>query len=226
MAREGKKTALFSGDAWYYWDVKFLMARSIQLPAPGRGAYDRSLTRSERDAQHRERLLLAAAEVLAVGPATVARIVEHAGVGRSTFYEFFDSPEHVFEHLEQRALRGLESALELAFNEARTPLERVRALTRAWLTELEARPVEARVALTRRLGAELLSPATKLLHHALERCVQAARDGGMGWFNSADDVSLLAAAAAVEALSRRHLVGPRLRDAQRTLSDLLTKLLR
>jgi AcrR family transcriptional regulator len=202
------------------------MVRSIQLPAPGRGAYDRSLSRSERDAQHRERLLLAAAEVLAHGPATVARIVERAGVGRSTFYEFFDSPEHVLEHLEQRALRGLESALETAFNEARTPLERVRAIARTWLTELEARPVEARVALTRRVGGDLLAPASKLLHQVLERCVQAARQDGMGWFNAADDVSLLAAAAAIEALSRRHLAGRPLRDAPRTLSELITKLLR
>jgi AcrR family transcriptional regulator len=202
------------------------MSRSVQLPAPGRGAYDRSLSRSERDAQHRERLLLAAADVLAHGPATVARIVERAGVGRSTFYEFFDSPEHVLEHLEQRALRGLESALETAFNEARTPLERVRAITRTWLTELEARPAEARVALTRRIGGDLLAPASKLLHRVLERCVQAARQDGMGWLNAADDVSLLAAAAAIEALSRRHLAGRPLHDASRTLSELITKLLR
>jgi AcrR family transcriptional regulator len=169
---------------------------------------------------------LAAAEVLGQGPATVARIVERAGVGRSTFYEFFDSPEHLLEHLEQRSLRGLESALESAFNEARTPLERVRAIARTWLAELEARPNEARVALTRRIPSELLSPASKLLHGALERCVQAARHDGMGWFNAADEVSLLAAAAAVEALSRRHLAGRPLRDAQRTLTELITKLLR
>ena len=202
------------------------MTRSIQLPAPGRGAYDRSLSRSERDAQHRERLLLAAAEVVAEGPATVARIVERAGVGRSTFYEFFDSPEHALDHLQQRAVRGLESALEAAFDEARTPLERIRAIARAWLMELEARPVEARVALTRRAGNELLSPATTVLHRALERCVQAARRDGMGWMNATDDVSLLAATAAVEALSRRHLTGQALRDAPRTLSELITKLLR
>ncbi len=202
------------------------MTRQVQLPAPGRGAYDRSLSRSERDAQHRERLLLAAAEVLAHGPATVARIVERAGVGRSTFYEFFDGPEHVLDHLEQRVLRAIEAALEMAFNETRTPLERVRAIARSWLVVLEARPVEARVALTRRIGSELLSPAGKLLHHVLKRCVQAARLDGMPWFNSADDVSQLAAAAAVEAVSRRHLAGHPLRDAQRSLADLITKLLR
>lgn len=202
------------------------MANPVQLPAPGRGAYDRRLTRPERDAQHRERLIVAAAEVLARGPATVARIVEHAGVGKSTFYEFFDSPEHLFEHLEQRTLRPLEAALAGALDEARTPLERVRAIARGWCVELDARPIEAQVALTRRSASELLSPASKLLHRALERCVEAARRDGMAWFARADDVSLLAAAAAVEAISRRHLAGPTMHDAQRTLVELISKLLR
>lgn len=202
------------------------MADSIQLPAPGRGAYDRRLSRPERDAQHRERLLFAAAEVLSQGPVTVARIVERAGVGRSTFYEFFDSPEHLLEHLEQRTLRALEAALERALDEARTPLERVRAVARSWCSELDARPVEARVALTRRIGSDLLSPAGKLLHAVLERSVQAARQDGMAWFAAADEVSLLAAAAAVEAISRRHLAGFPIRDAPRTLAELIAKLLR
>src|SRR5258706_602730 len=175
------------------------MSRTVRLPAPRRGAYDRSLTRAERDAEHRERLLLATAEVLGQGSATVARIVERAGVGRSTFYEFFDSPEHVLEHLEQRALRGIETALASALTEAHTPLERLRAITRGWLLELEARPSEALVALRGRATNELLSPAGKLLLRVLERLTQAARLDGVGWFGAADDVSLLATAAAVEA---------------------------
>ena len=202
------------------------MSRAIQLRAPGRGAYDRSLSRAERDAQHRERLLRAAAEVLARGSLTIARIVEHAGVGRSTFYEFFDSPEHVLDQLEQRVLRALEAALEQAFAETRTPLERIRALTRAWLSELEARPVEAGVALRGHPGSELLSPAGRLLHRVLERSARAARLDGVGWFGAADDVSSLAAAAAVEVLSRRHVGGKPLRDPQRTLADIMTKLMR
>ena len=92
------------------------MRRIVKLPGPGRGGYDRSLSRAERDAQHRERLLLAAAEVLAQGPLTVARIVERAGVGRSTFYEFFDGPEHVLDCLQQRVLRAIETALERRSN--------------------------------------------------------------------------------------------------------------
>lgn len=155
----------------------------------------------------------------------MARIVERAGVGRSTFYEFFDSPEHALADLEQRALRELESALDAAFNEARTPLERVRAIARNWLLALDAHPIEARVALMRRINSELLSPAGKLLHQILGRCVRAARLDNIPWFNSADDASQLAAAAAVETVSRRHLTEP-LRDPQRIVAELITKLLR
>ena len=194
------------------------MSRSIELPAPGRGAYDRSLSRVQRDTQHRERLLLAATEVLEEGPATVARIVARAGVGRSTFYEFFDSPEHVVDHIEQRALKGLEAALELAFRETRTPLERLRAIARSWLMELEAHPKEARVVLTRKHRTDLLSPAGALLLRVLQRCANAARLDGMRALNADDDVNQLAAAAAIEAISRRHLGGEPVRDTQRTLS--------
>jgi AcrR family transcriptional regulator len=154
------------------------MTRSELLPAPARGAYDRSLSRAERVAQHRERLLLAAAEVLGDGVLSVARVVERAGVGRSTFYEFFDSPQHLREHVEQRFLRALEQSLEAALVEARTPLERMRAIARRWVAELEARPIEARVALTPRPGAELLSSAGQLLHPALTRSAEARAKAG------------------------------------------------
>jgi AcrR family transcriptional regulator len=205
------------------------MSRAVELPAPGRGAYDRSLSRVERDAQHRERLLLATAEVMGEGDVTVARIVERAGVGRSTFYEFFDGPQHVVAHLEQRALRGFEQALEAAFTAAHTPLERLRAILRAWLVQLDARPLDARVALDRRAANDLLAPASTLLLRMLERVALAARDGGVAWLGATDAVRLLSAAATVEALSRRHLLGQRLQDGldgARALTELVVKILR
>jgi AcrR family transcriptional regulator len=200
------------------------MVRAVDFPAPGRGAYDRTLTRVERDAAHRERLLRATAEVLSDGPLTVARIVQRAGVGRSTFYEFFDSPEHLLQQLEQRLLRSLEGALHAAFGDARTPLERVRAITRAWTHVIEERPLEARVALSKRPGTDLLSGAGELFHQTLQRCVQATR-ADLGWFKTTDEVSVLAAAAAVETISRHHLV-QQVREAPRVLADVIIKLLR
>jgi AcrR family transcriptional regulator len=200
------------------------MARPVVLPAPGRGSYDRSLTRAERDAEHRERLLRATAEVLSDGPLTVARIVQRAGVGRSTFYEFFDSPEHLLEQLEQRLLRQLEAALAAGIAEARTPLERLRAIARSWVTTLEERGVEARVVMGRP-GRALLSPPGELLYQTLQRVVEVARRE-VGWFKTTDDVSVLAAAAAGEAISRRHLTVAPLREAPRLLAEVMIKLLR
>ena len=202
------------------------MTRPVQLPAPGRGAYDRSLSRAERHAEHRERLLFATAEVLREGAPTIAKIVERAGVSRSTFYEFFDSPEHILTQLEQRFLKLLEAALERAFTQARTPLERVRVTARAWLDAVDAHRVEALVALTRRLETKLLSPAADALLVMLRRIAQAAKSDGAGTLAASDDVSLLAAAAAVEAISRHHLKVAPLRDGARVISDTITKLLR
>jgi AcrR family transcriptional regulator len=184
------------------------------------------LSRPERDTQQRERLLRATAEILLEGGVTLARIVERAGVGRSTFYEFFDSPEHVVALLVQRNLSSLEQVLEAAFNGAHTPLERLRALLRSWLSELEARPLEARVLLTRRDERELLSSAGKALHAALERTAHAARRDGVSVLGNGDELMLLAAAAGVEAVTLRHLLGPPLNDAPRALTELVLKLLR
>jgi AcrR family transcriptional regulator len=184
------------------------------------------LSRAERHAQHRERLLLATAQVLQEGDATVARIIERAGVGRSTFYEFFDSPEHVISLLEQRARRSFEQALDAAFAAAHTPLERLRAIVRAWLEELDAHPSDARVALEQRVPSEPFSPPGKLLLHALERTALTARESGVSWLGATDDLRLLAATAAVEALSRRHLAGHPLRDGARVLTELVVKILR
>lgn len=202
------------------------MRRVVQLPAPGRGAYDRALSRAERDADHRERLLLAGAEVLASGVATVTRIVAHAGVGRSTFYEFFDSPEHLLEHCRQRALRRLETVLTRALAEAHTPRSRMRALVDSWLKELAARPAEARVVLTRQSSSHApLSPAGTLFQQALTRCSLATHGGIAPATSSTDDLALLAAAGAVEVVTRRHLSSATVEDAPRILSELISRLL-
>ena len=61
---------------------------------------------------------------------------------------------------------------------------------------------------------------------ALLRFTEAARREAVGSFSSADDVQVLAAAAAVECVTRQHLAGPPIRDPHRTLTELITKLLR
>lgn len=201
------------------------MKRDDLVPAPGRGAYDRTLSRPERHARHRERLLLAAAEVLSEGELSVARIAARAGVGRSTFYEFFDSPAHLLQQIERRLARALEAPLNEALAAERPPRERARSLTLVWLHHLQARPLEARVALTPRSRSDVLSPLGRVLHSALARHAAAERDQHEGGRSATDEARWLAAASAVESVTRRHLAGPALPQAASALTEILTRLL-
>src|SRR5579883_2635134 len=59
-------------------------------------------TRAEKAAENRQRLLQAAAEVVGqhgYAEASVARIVERAGLGQGTFYLYFDSRQDLFDQL-------------------------------------------------------------------------------------------------------------------------------
>jgi AcrR family transcriptional regulator len=141
-------------------------------------------------------------------------------VSRTTFYEFFDDPEHLLQQIEQRVVRALDSAFERAAAVA-PPRERCGWLLGAWLEQLEARPMDARVALTPRSTADLFSPAGKVLHVALG----ATGDIPPGSAPGARDARVLAVAAAVEMLTRQHLAGPALPDALGTLQSVAAQLL-
>src|SRR5262245_26042024 len=103
-------------------------------PAPGRGLYDRRQPRERRLAGQRERVLAATAmaAIREAAPA-VASIVRLAGVGRNTFYEYFDDVPHALEASEIAVGRRLEELLRDAESSARTPVERWRVLAHAWL---------------------------------------------------------------------------------------------
>ena len=75
-------------------------------PAPKRGHYDRALSRHQRQAAQQERVIAAVAAVVATGrELSVASVVEHAGIGRNTFYEYFDDVEHALSAIHGRARR-------------------------------------------------------------------------------------------------------------------------
>ena len=93
--------------------------------APGRGQYDRRLPRERRLAEQRERLLAATALVTAhEASPSVSSIVRRAGVGRNTFYEYFDDVRHAVEAAELAVLRRIEQLFREAETQARTPVER------------------------------------------------------------------------------------------------------
>jgi AcrR family transcriptional regulator len=84
-------------------------------PAPKRGPYDRALTRNERQAAQQERVIAAIAALAAAGSElSVANVVEHAGIGRNTFYEYFDDVDHALTSINRRARGELSTRVERA----------------------------------------------------------------------------------------------------------------
>jgi AcrR family transcriptional regulator len=165
------------------------------LPAPGRGQYDRALTRERRQAEQRERLMVATASAFARGQHSVSGVVTLAGVGRNTFYEYFDDFAHALEVVRARAQARAEEACEAQVKLTRTPVERLRAISRAWCGVLLEEPDEARVLLL----AEPRTPEQPLTlaGRALARAYEHASQGG-GWSAQHEPSRVLAVAAAAE----------------------------
>jgi AcrR family transcriptional regulator len=169
------------------------------VPAPGRGLYDRRLPREQRLAEQRERLLaaVARAHTREAAPA-LAAVVALAGVGRNTFYEYFDDVPHARREAESAVLRRVDAKLRAAEQLARTPVERFRGLARAWLDAVAAEPAEALLVLTPLGGSA--SRGAELLRAAFERARATLLAAGMG--GTIDPVRSLAVAATGEALAR------------------------
>jgi AcrR family transcriptional regulator len=176
------------------------MLRTVSLlPAPGRGQYDRRLPRELRLAEQRERLLAAVAQAHARQPApALGAIVALAGVGRNTFYEYFDDIPHARREAESAVLRRVDAKLRVAEQSARTPVERFRAVARAWLDAIAAEPAEALLMLTP--AGVKTSRGAELLRAAFERVRVTQLAAGMG--GAIDPVRSLAVAATGEALAR------------------------
>lgn len=147
-------------------------------PAPGRGRYDRSLSRVERQAAQRRRLVAAAAlalEEIGAANLTVTDVVRRAKMGRNTFYAHFDNLDDVVGEVREQAIDALLAPVLDAIERARTPVERLRALAAGWLTAAAGEPVFARAALSHVVGADpshLGSRATSRLVDLLESIIQ------------------------------------------------------
>jgi AcrR family transcriptional regulator len=126
-------------------------------------------------------------------------LVGLARVSRNTFYEYFDDLAHVRAAAMQRAKSRLERALRGAEQSARTPVERWRALSRAWFEWAALEPAEARLVLG--VTTSALSSAGALLQEALKRSLEELRAFGVRP-SDASSMRILAAVAAAEAFGR------------------------
>jgi AcrR family transcriptional regulator len=191
-------------------DTYVFMARSARLPvkltpAPPRGRYDRHRSAEERDRDRLERLLIATAlELCARGPerSTVSGVVRRARMGRNSFYRHFSALGPAHAAARQQARRMVERSLERAEREARTPLEQLRALGRAWLGIITSHPAHARLLLdSQRDAGPGSNRVVAVLAAHLGPVLAAARQIGAA-STPADSLRLEAIAGAWEAVGR------------------------
>ena len=198
------------------------------VPAPKRGRYDRALSRRERQTAQRERVIAAIAAISATDrELSVANVVEVAGIGRNTFYEYFDDLEHALLAIRGRALSDFASRVTGAMQRARTPLERIRALARVWTENLLENPAQVKLAL--RAQAELIE-ATQLsaLGQHVAGVLNAELEARSALPGLVEPLRVAVVAALFDAVSRAHLnVRAMTREElQRVLAEWSLRLLR
>jgi len=110
--------------------------------ARGRGRWDRRSTDEARRQETRRLVLDATARVVASrgGTATAAAIIELSGIGRNTFYEHFEGVSAAVSEVLREHVTELGAALRAQTSPVRTPHERLRALSSAWLLQTARRP--------------------------------------------------------------------------------------
>jgi len=198
------------------------------VPAPKRGQYDRALSRQERQAAQRERVIAAIAAISATDrELSVAHVVELAGIGRNTFYEYFDDLEHALAAINTRVLRDFKLRVDTALQLARTPLERVRALARAWTENLLENPTQVKLAL-RAQAEPLEATQLSLLGQHVAGLLSAELDGRSALPGLAEPLRVAVVAAVFDAVSRAHLSVRAMtaEELQRVLADWSLRLLR
>jgi len=198
------------------------------VPAPKRGQYDRALSRRERQAAQRERVIAAIAALSATDrELSVANVVELAGIGRNTFYEYFDDLEHALVEVKSRALREFAPRVAAALHVARTPLERIRALARVWTENLLENPAQAKLAL--RAQAELIE-ATQLsvLGQHIAGVLNAESEARSALPGLGEPLRVVVVAALFDAVSRAHFTVRAMpsEELQRVLAEWSLRVLR
>ena len=166
--------------------------------APARGRYDRGQSREARFREQYLRLLAATVRAASQGNETVTRVIAIAGVGRSTFHEFFDDYAHALRAARAHAVGSLRATL--AANEA----QRLEALLGVWLDAVRDEPELALVTL-RVSGDQSISELGAVLVEALDHVVtDDSRD-------ALTQLRLALVAAAAEGCARdlaRHALTP------------------
>jgi AcrR family transcriptional regulator len=199
------------------------------MRSSGRGHWDRSLSRGQRRARERAGLVRAAAWARAEygHGLTLAHVVLKAGVGRNTFYDHFEDVDAAVAAAEEEGALVSYDALVEAGAGARTPVERLRALSRAWVN-FAANDPDLVSALSRRtMGSSLRPTGGPNLESVLaEVLTEAKAAGAISREPDAIRIRCVAAAflAAAALIARREPVVPE--EIAEVLADLALRAFR
>jgi AcrR family transcriptional regulator len=196
----------------------------VVMASPGRGRWERHLSREERHSAQRRKILESLPPLIAErGNAfTVDDVVDAAGIGRNTFYVHFEDADAATAALLWEALDELNAALEAVRASARTPLARVRGVTAAWAHCAATNPA---LSLLAHAEAEGGGVNGALAAHLNEAVAAARRAGVLGREPDALHRALLIGAfdaAAVHAAAHPHGEA----GVAEALVDLILRLLR
>ena len=175
------------------------------------------------------------------GELSVANIVESAGIGRNTFYEYFDDIEHAARSIVDRAEEELAHRVDALLESARTPYERIRVFARAWASNLLENAALVRFTLHARWGslrarargtgtgtaARDEAQLSALSSHLFAR-LGSERDSQTALPGLAEPLRLVLVAALFDTVSRAHFGAYPMTAAEleRVLSELTLRLLR
>ena len=143
------------------------------------------------------------------------------------FYEYFDDIDHALVSIKARALRDFSLRVDAALQHAHTPLEGLRALSRAWTEHLTEAPALAQIALraqTEAIEPTQLSALAQYMVKVLHSQLQARGDlPGL-----AEPLRVLVVAALFDAVSRSHfsMLALTPEELQRTLFEMSLRILR
>ena len=201
-----------------------MKGRAPAEPAPSRGCYDRALSRQARQSEQRERLVDWMAEMYRQRgeQVTVQDVVQAAGVGRNTFYEYFDGLEHGLAHATQTVSKLLYERTVSELEASRTPIARLRALSRLWFELLDSEPAPMAL-LSRPVSEGAMSEGVVLFQALLSRALLEKTPGAA----RADEATQLCAAlAAVGASGAVRLGVAGRQEMQEALSLLMQRVFR
>jgi AcrR family transcriptional regulator len=202
----------------------------------GPGHYDRTLTRSERLAEQRQRLIEAATDVFArrgYSSASVEVIVRRAHMSRRTFYEHFDDLSDALLAVYDYASTMLFNEVDARVQRANGPIDKVRAGVGAYLEQYAENADLARV-----LAREIRAAGPK---HALRHQKTLARFADLISVGVAeafarglagrppDELTVYALVAGIEAAGMRYLERgeeTRLHEAAPKLVELVVRAFR